>query len=218
MGNLDLLLEILEDIQFQTVAIRPEGVDVEDMQLDRSGSELYAKAITYRDTQIARAMLVPALLGFSDHGSTGSFALGKKQFDLFLGILKHLGRTLEEVIREQLTTPFIKWNFPTAQMPEFKFLPLTEESPEVKAKIAATLVSAGILDANDEAIQTLIVDFIGILPESMTKASEMAKDSMTYNDAIWKFHDPSDYEDVIEAEIMETSARVEQLMDALVMA
>lgn len=210
----DLLLEIMEDIQFQTVAIKPEGVDIEDMKLDRSGSELYAKAITYRDTQITRAMLIPELLGFSDKGGAGSFALGKKQFDLFLGILKHLGRTLEEVIREQLTIPFIKWNFPTVEMPTFQFLPLTEESPEIKAKIASILVSAGILDPNDEGIKDFIVDFIGILPQSMTKASEMAIDSMTYSDEAWKYISPDKYE-MIEAEILETAARTEQLVDAL---
>ncbi len=212
----NLLLEIMEDIQFQTVAIKPEGVDIEDMKLDRSGSELYAKAISYRDTQIARAMLVPELLGFTDKGATGSFALGKKQFDLFLGILKHLGRTLEEVIREQLTIPFIKWNFSVTDFPEFKFLPLTEESPEIKAKILSILVSAGLVDAEDEGVRNFIVDFIGILPEKMTKASEMAKDSMTFDEA-WKFVSPDGKEE-IEAEVLETYARTEKLMDALEMA
>jgi hypothetical protein len=157
-------------------------------------------------------MLVPELLGFSDKGGTGSYALGKKQFDLFLGILKHLGRTLEEVIREQLTIPFIKWNFPVTEYPEFKFLPLTEESPEIKAKIASILVSAGLLDAEDEGIRDWIIDFIGILPQSMTKASEMAQDSMTFDEP-FKFISPDGY-DMIEAEVLETHARTEQLMDA----
>jgi len=212
----DLLLEILEDIQFQTVAIKPEGVDIEDMKLDRSGSELYQRAIIYRDTQIARALMVPELLGFSDKGSTGSFALGKKQFDLFLGILKHLGRTLEEVIHEQLTIPFIRWNFNVTQFPRFIFLPLTEESPEIKAKIAATLVSAGILDAEDEGIKELITDFIGILPESKTKASQDVTEAMDFTEP-FKYYSPDNYE-MIEVEVLEQHARTEQMLDALAKA
>ncbi len=208
----DEFLEILEDMQMHTEFIIPETLQVEDLKMDRSGSDLYSKAITYRDTQIARAMLVPELLGFSDKGSSGSFALGKKQFDLYIGILKQLGNKLEETISEQLTMPFIKWNFPVTQFPEFKFLPLTEESPEIKAKIAATLVSSGILDPQDEGIKELIVDFIGVLPESMTKASEMVQDAMSY-DEFWKFTSPDGKEE-IEAEIEETAARTELMMDA----
>jgi len=212
-SDIDLFLEILEDIQMHTEAVIPNTLEIDDLKMDRSGSDLYSKAIIYRDTQIARAMLVPELLGFSDKGGSGSYALGKKQFDLFLGILKHLGRTLEEVIREQLTMPFIKWNFPVTDFPTFQFQPLTEESPEIKAKIATTLVAAGLLDAEDEGIRDWIIDFIGILPQSMTKASEMAQDSMTYDDEFWKFISP-DGKDEIEAEIMETAARAEQMMDA----
>lgn len=208
-----LFLEILEDMQMHTEFIIPETLQVEDLKMDRSGSDLYSKAITYRDTQIARAMLVPELLGFSDKGGSGSFALGKKQFDLYLGILKQLGNKLEETIREQLTMPFIKWNFPVTEFPEFKFLPLTEESPEIKAKILASLAAGGFIDADDEGVRDFIVDFIGILPEKMTKASEMAQDAMSYNE-FWKFISPDGKEE-IEAEIMETAARTEQMMDAL---
>ncbi len=215
-GTIDTLLEILEDMQFNTVATKPEGFTVEDMKLDRSGSELYAKAISYRDTQIARALMIPRLLGFSDQGQTGSFALGKKQFDLFLGILKHLGKTLEEVIHEQLTIPFIKWNFDVKEFPRFQFLPLTEESPEIKAKIAATLITAGLIDPEDEGMREFIVDFIGILPEKQTKASEMAQDALSF-DQPWKFHSP-DGDETFEIEIREMAARTEKMMDALAKA
>lgn len=212
----DLLLEILEDIQFNTVAIKPEGIELDDLKLDRSGSEVFQKAITYRDTQIARALMVPELLGFTDKGATGSFALGKKQFDLFIGILKHLGRTLEEVIHEQLTIPFIKWNFNVKEFPRFIFLPLTEESPEIKAKIMATLVSAGILDANDEGIREAIRDFIGILPESKTKASQDVTEAMDFTEP-FKYYSP-DGVDMIEVEVLETTARTEKMLDALAKA
>lgn len=209
----DLLLEILEDIQGQTVAIKPEGIEIDDLEMNRSASDLFTKAIDKRDTQIARALLVPELLGFTDKGATGSFALGKKQFDLFIGILKHLGKTLEEVIHEQLTIPFIKWNFNVQEFPRFQFLPLTEESPEIKAKIIAVLVTAGILDPEDEGIKEWIIDFIGIMPQSMTKASEMAKDALSF-DTPWKFHSP-DGDESFEIEIQEMAARSEMMNDAL---
>ena len=209
----DELLTILEDLQIHTEAIKPEGVEIETVTMDRTGSDIYTKAIDKRDSMIARALLVPELLGFTDKGSTGSYALGKKQFDLFIGILWHLGRTLEETIHEQLTVPLVTWNFPVKTFPEFTFYPLTEESNEMKAKIAATLASAGFIDPADEDVRAWIGDYLNILPLTATKASEMAQEAMTYEEP-FKFYSP-DGQDMIEVEVLETAARIELLNDAL---
>lgn len=209
----DALLAILEDLQIHTEAIIPEGLIIDTVKMDRTGSDIYTKAIDKRDSMIARALLIPELLGFTDKGSTGSYALGKKQFDLFIGILWHFGRTLEETIREQLTIPFISWNFPVKEYPEFTFFPLTEESNEIKAKIAATLSSAGFLDPTDPDVREWIGDYLNILPLTMTKASEMAQEAMTYKEP-FKFYSP-DGQDMIEVEVLETAARIELLNDAL---
>jgi len=207
------LLEILEDLQIHTEAIKPEGVEIDTVTMDRTGSDIYTKAIDKRDTMIARALLVPELLGFTDKGSTGSYALGKKQFDLFIGILWHLGRMLEEIMHEQLTTPLIRWNFPVNTFPEFQFYPLTEESNEVKAKIAATLSTAGFIDPNDPDIRKWIGDYLNIMPFTKTVASEMAQDAITFDEP-YKFYSPDGSND-IEVEMLETAARCELLNDAL---
>lgn len=209
----DDLLEVLDDLQISTTAILPEGIVIEPIKMDRSGSDIYTKAIDKRDTMIGQAILIPELLGFTSR-STGSYALGKKQFDLFLGILWHLGRTLEEVWHEQLTIPFIDWNFGVQEdYPEFEFEPLAEESAEVKSKILATLASAGVIDPTDPEIREWIGDYLNILPQTKTKASEMAQDAMSFDD-MFKFYSPKD-DEVFTVEIMETAARMELLNDAL---
>ena len=209
----DDLLEVLEDLQIHTEAIIPEGIVIEPIKMDRSGSDIYTKAIDKRDTMIGQAILIPELLGFTSR-STGSYALGKKQFDLFLGVLWHLGRTIEEVIHEQLTIPFIDWNYGVNEdYPEFEFEALAEEGAETKAKILATLASAGVIDPTDPETREWIGDYLSILPQTKTKASEMAQDALSFHDT-FKFYSPKG-DEVFEVEIMETAARMELLNDAL---
>jgi len=209
----DDLLEMLEDLQIHTEGIIPEGIEIDSIKMDRSGSDIYTKAIDKRDTMIGQAILIPELLGFTQRAS-GSYALGKKQFDLFIGVLWHLGRTLEEVIHEQLTIPLIDWNYGNKDdYPVFEFEALAEESAETKSKILATLASSGLIDATDPETREWIGDYLNILPSSKTKASEMAQEALSYKDA-WKFYSPKG-DEVFHVEVMETAARIELLNDAL---
>ena len=209
----DKLLGVLEDLQIHTEAIIPEGMVIDTIKMDRSGSDIYTKAIDKRDTMIGQAILIPELLGFTKQ-STGSYALGKKQFDLFIGVLWHLGRTLEEVVHEQLTMPFVDWNYGVKEdYPEFEFEALAEESAETKAKILATLASAGLIDPTDPETREWIGDYLNILPQTKTKASEMAQDALSFTDA-FKFYSPKG-DEVFEVEVMETAARIELMNDAL---
>lgn len=209
----DDLLEILEDLQIHTAAIIPEGIQIEFKEVGRVGSEIYTKAIDKRDTMIARAILIPELLGFSDKGTTGSYALGKKQFDLFITVLWHLGFTMEELIHEQLTIPFIAWNFAPKEYPRFVFEPMAEESAEVKAKIIATLAGAGFLDASDPEIREWVGDYLRILPQTKTTAAQMAEEALNFS-IPYRFYS-ADGRDQWEVDVLENAARLELMDDAL---
>jgi len=209
----DDLLEILEDLQINTAATIPEGIRIEFKEVGRVSSEIYTKAIDKRDTMIARSVLIPELLGFTDRGTTGSYALGKKQIDLFMTVLWHLGYTVEELIHEQLTIPFISWNFAPKEYPRFVFEPIAEESPEVKAKIIATLAGAGFLDSSDPEVRDAIGDYLRILPATHTDAARMAEEALNFK-VPYRFYS-ADGRDQWEVEVLENAARLELMDDAL---
>lgn len=211
--TIDLLLEVLEDLQIHTEAVVPEGLQIDTVKMDRSGSDIYTKAIDKRDSMIARALLIPELLGFNDRGGTGSYALGKKQVTLFLGVLEYMGKVLTEVIHEQLTLPLIEWDFGKENVPRLEFYPLTEENTEEKAKILATLASAKLIDGEDPEIRRAVGDYLNILPSIDTQASDMAQEAVDFAEP-YKFVAP-DGKDLFYVDIQETAARVELLNDAL---
>jgi len=209
----DDLLDVLEDLQIQTAAIIPEGITIDFKEVGRVGSEIYSKAIDARDSMIARAILIPELLGFTNRGGTGSYALGKKQIDLFITVLWHLGNTVEELIHEQLTIPFISWNFAPKEFPRFVFEPIADESPEAKAKVIATLAGAGFLDATDPEIREWVGDYMRIMPHTETTAAKMAEEALNFSEP-YKFYSP-DGRDGWEVEVLENAARLELMDDAL---
>lgn len=207
------LLEILEDIQVKTAMRVPEGIRIEPLEVNLTGADIFSKAIESRDRMIAKSMLIPDLLGLSAVKTTGSYALGKKQFDLFIGILWHLGRTIEEVIHDQLTIPFIDMNFNVDKYPKWLFEPLTEESMETKAKIIQILSNAGFVDATNEETQAWVSRYMNILPVQTTQfQSRQAKEALSYKEP-FKFYNP-DGSDWFELSLEEDMARLEVLEDS----
>jgi SPP1 gp7 family putative phage head morphogenesis protein len=90
-------------------------------------SDVFEGAIAQRNTAIARALLLPDLLGFTDK-SGGAYALGKKHFDVFLWILLRLHKDIGEVMEEQIIRRLVDLNYgPQDAYPTFVFEPLTDE-------------------------------------------------------------------------------------------
>ena len=209
----DDLFEVLDDLQIHTSAVMPDGIRVETIEAGRVGVDAYARAIDERNRMISRALLIPELLGLAKQ-STGSYALGKKQFELFIGVLWHLGNTLEETINEQLTKQYIDLNFPNVQeYPVFQFEPMAEESSETKAKIIQVLSAAGFLDPSDEDTREWASKYMNILPQTKSKASKLAAEALDWSEP-FKFCSP-DGKEMFMVNIDEEMARLELLDDAL---
>lgn len=207
------LLEILEDIQVKTAMRVPEGIRIEPLEVNLTGADIFTKAIDFRDRAIAKSVLIPDLLGMSTSKTTGSYALGKKQFELFIGILWHLGKTIEEVIHDQLTIPFIDMNFTVDKYPHWTFEPLTEEPLETRAKIIQILSAAGFLDATDEQTQAWVGKYMNVLPATTATFQSKVKEAISYDEP-FKFYNPNG-RDWFEVNLLEDSARLELLEDSL---
>jgi phage gp29-like protein len=221
---IDRLVDILADLQIGTVAKVPEGIRIEPIQMKSStGAQLYEKAVEKRDRMICRAMLVPDLLGMGEATKGGSYALGKKQHDLFFTMLTFLGCEIEELIMEQLTKQLIDMNFGKVERyPRFQFEPFEEHSSEQvakmnvsKAQVLQILANAGFIDPLDENVQKAAMDYINILPGA-GKGSMMAAEALDFKQPL-KFTSP-DGREAFELEIEENIARFQLLQDALEVA
>lgn len=125
----DDLEQAFERLQPKTVLSYPDGVDVELLEPSgKSGGQEFEKAIDRYDLMIARALLLPDLLGY---GKTtgGSYNLGEKQVDIFKLTLNSLrSRVEEQIVMEQILKPLFKMNFgEKVAYPIFKFKPYAEE-------------------------------------------------------------------------------------------
>ena len=199
----------------------PEGIRIEALELKASaGAGLYEKAVEKRDKMISRALLVPDLMGLGAEMKGGSYALGKKQFDLFYVMQNAFGAEMEELLLEQLTKGLIDMNFANVQeYPKFQFEPFEEYSGEElakmnvhKAQTLQVLANAGFIDPSDEEVQEAAMEYMNILPGAGT-GSMQASEALDFTEPL-KFT-RADGRSHFELMLAENVARMELLDDAL---
>jgi len=149
----------LNTIQTATGMIVPNSVEVKGEYPNNNVA--YKEAIDDYDTAIARALLVPNLLGVSPQGTNGSMAQSTNQLEAFLWTLKSDAIRLEETLNEQLFRQLGAVNFGDAGWPRFKFKPV---SGSKKIELITTwkeLVGAKAVQATDtdEAHLRELLDF-----------------------------------------------------------
>lgn len=150
-AHVDALEDILEHLQTGTIATLPMGITLDQLEIPGSASDAYKTAIDTMNKGITRGALVPDLLGYTESASRGSYALGKKHFDVFLWILKDLGTNIGTLLTEQLLAPLTAYNF-DAQVPLF-VLPAPEDDLESKSKILKILLDGQVVDPTEEWVR-----------------------------------------------------------------
>lgn len=147
---------ILESIQNNTTLIIPEDAMMDMVQNARDSSDSYMKALYYFNTCIARAILVPDLMGMSG-GKTegGSYTLGVQQFEVFMGNIDKDRRSLAKKITAKLVQPLVKINFGEDVEAEFQFIPFTGDKVMEYAKLWIQAVNGKTWEPNDDEINYL---------------------------------------------------------------
>jgi len=137
------LEKMLQNVQKATGFMVPQGwnLDVKDGQ----DTDAFEKAITVQNREIAKALLVPDLLGFSERGTTGSRALGDTQFNSFMMIVKEQGDYLADVMNEQFFSQLAWYNFGVKDFPIFKFENFTVDQRRDVAKAWSEAASSGVV-------------------------------------------------------------------------
>jgi SPP1 gp7 family putative phage head morphogenesis protein len=121
-----------------------------DFKESAKGTDNYERAIDKHNTSIARAMLVPDLMGFSGSGiEGGSFALGEKQFEIFYTIIEFIRKQLERVVTQGLINPLVMYNFGNNVKATFKFQQVDEQRKTEMTKLWLDAAKSGKIPVTD---------------------------------------------------------------------
>lgn len=160
--TVEVLKDVVKNMQANTAGIIPTMQNAKgdsttdfwspDAQSTRSGREVFTAAFKQFNTDIARALLMPGLLGITPDEKEGSYARSKVQFDVFLMTTTFLRAFLaDEIIQEQIIKPIVDLNYPGyGKYPVFGWEPLTEEIRNDLLNTWAALVKAGAMITTPE--------------------------------------------------------------------
>jgi SPP1 gp7 family putative phage head morphogenesis protein len=142
------LHQVLQNLHSSSGIKMPPGYEVQLIQ--PATTDAFEKAMVFWDLAIAKALLVPNLLGISHTGQTGAFAQSQTQLEAFFWTLNADSERLEATINEQLVKDLGDQNFGDGDYPEFCFKPASRE--HIKQVIAdwKTLTDAKAVIATTE--------------------------------------------------------------------
>lgn len=121
----DQLTEVLRNAKNTGSIMLPKGVDL-NVVFPQS-SDAYEKVCTWHDLAIARALLVPNLLGVSHTGQTGAYSQSQTQLEAFAWTVKADSERLASCLNDQLFKDLGDRNWGDGEYPEFCFNPISQE-------------------------------------------------------------------------------------------
>lgn len=91
-------------------------------------STVFIPSFRMFNEDIARALLMPGLLGVTPDQQQGSHARAQVHFDVFMLVVEHARTQLVDLIQEQIIKPLVDLNFPNVEAyPQFKWRPLSDD-------------------------------------------------------------------------------------------
>jgi SPP1 gp7 family putative phage head morphogenesis protein len=129
-----LLNKAISDWQSGGFGVFPRGENKDSVEFytpELSGqvSTVFIPAFQMFNQDIARALLMPGLLGVTPDAAEGSYARSQTHFDVFMLVVEHCRRQVEEcVVQEQIIKQLVDLNFPGVKdYPQFRFRPLSDD-------------------------------------------------------------------------------------------
>lgn len=125
-----------------------------------AGGDQYKSALEFHDLAIAKALLVPNLLGISHTGGVGAYAQSQTQLEAFFWTLNADATRLEECLNEQLFRDLGDQCWGDGEYPMFKFRPASLEHAKWLVATWASMIGAGavIPTVSDEKFLRKMLD------------------------------------------------------------
>jgi hypothetical protein len=117
------LKRVMEHINARSSVLTPGGVELS--LVNAPSTDAFERAVAARDKAMARALLVPNLLGLSEQGQVGSYSQSRTQLETFFLVLSAMAESVADTLNEQLFRELARWNFGLEDPPLFEFEPLT---------------------------------------------------------------------------------------------
>ena len=169
----------LDRLQSATSMTLPEDVKLTFPAVaSAQGAQVFSMAVEQANMAIARALLLPNLLGVSAQGDVGSFSQARKQFDVFILVVEKLQRDLAEIVMgEQVVKPLVKLNFDVQRYPTFVFLPFTESNKGELLGMFNQAIAAGVVQPRppDEVHVRSMTEFPEVPLEDIEAEAEAKK-------------------------------------------
>lgn len=143
------LQNIMKNLTGKSSVIMPSGIDLKIEQASGGNVTVFEKAIEIHDLAIAKALLMPNLMGLSHTGQTGAYSQSETQFDVFMIIADDEAGRLSDAMNEQVFSPLGKVNFPDGIAPRFHFKPLSQRKRMQMLKTWVELVTSGAAIPSD---------------------------------------------------------------------
>jgi hypothetical protein len=169
---------LVANLQAGMSATLPKDLEVEFVEAARTDRGTFEQAINACDIRIARAVLMPTLLGLSAGQDKGSLARSQTEADTFDMVLGGDSRSVQDALNEQLVRPLVDINFGKQQeYPRFCFKPMREEDKKAFVSAWADAVSkqaARSTIETDKHVRSLL-SFPEMTPEEEKEAREAKK-------------------------------------------
>lgn len=154
-SDYEAMKSILAGLRGAAGILVPVGMEFKLEQ--HSPTDAFERFITFADLGIAKALLVPNLMGVSHTGHTGGGTAGsgagsqsQTQLEAFYWTLTSDQTRLEAVMNEQLFAPLAKLNFADGNGPTFAFKPLSDERLRWLVTTWAALIAGGAVVSTEE--------------------------------------------------------------------
>jgi phage gp29-like protein len=130
---IDELKKVMQNLQAATFGVIPrptkDALEFWAPELAGQATRVFIPSMEYLNNAIARALLMPGLLGMTSDTAEGSFARAKVHFDVFMLVVEKIRKDLELVVMmHQIVRPLVDLNYPgIAEYPLWRFMPLTDD-------------------------------------------------------------------------------------------
>lgn len=157
--NLPEVMTMLQRLQSATTAAIPRGPSKDDMQpwtpeLADNVASVFIPAFKHLNSDIARAILLPGMMGLTPDEGVGSQARSTVHFDVFMMVIEREQRLLQTELNRGAIKKMCDYNFPSTTFangyPEFRFIPATDDSRQKLMTLWSKLVTDGTVSKQVE--------------------------------------------------------------------
>ncbi len=148
--------DALASIQAGTYGALPRGKDPKSLEmwaprLAENVDKVFIPALDRFDKDMARAILLPGLIGYTPDTSVGSQARATVHFDAFIMVVEKIRTLLAARINEDVVEDIIDFNFASVdEYPRFRFLPLSDEVKDALFNLWVNLLKEGAVRPQTE--------------------------------------------------------------------